>query len=80
VRKNRGVRTDRWKLIHFWEQPQEWELYDLKNDPDETNNLAHRPEHAERVRQLQATLAELRREVGDVDPPGPPPTAGPCTR
>ncbi len=26
---------DRWKLIHFYEQPEEWELYDLKSDPDE---------------------------------------------
>ncbi len=79
VRKNRGVRTDRWKLIHFWEQPEEWELYDLKNDPDEINNLAARPEQTGRVKQLQAKLEELRRQVGDVDPPGPAPTAIPCT-
>jgi len=44
ARKNRGVRTDRWKLIHFWEQPEEWELYDLRSDPDETVNLAGRRE------------------------------------
>jgi len=79
VRKNRGVRTDRWKLIHFWEQPEEWELYDLKNDSDETNNLANRPEHSERVRILRAKLAELRREVGDMDPPSPAPSVLPCT-
>ncbi len=79
VRKNRGIRTDRWKLIHFWEQPEEWELYDLGSDPDETKNLAGRPEHAERIKQLRADLERLRREVGDVDPPGPAPAAGPCT-
>jgi arylsulfatase A-like enzyme len=79
VRKNRGIRTDRWKLIHFWEQPEEWELYDLQNDPDEINNLAARPEHAERIKQLRLKLEELRREVGDVDRPGPASPAGPCT-
>lgn len=78
VRKNRGVRTARWKLIHFWEQPEEWELYDLKNDPDEMINLAGRREHARTERALRARLAELRAELGDVDPPGPVPVAQPC--
>lgn len=79
VRKNRGIRTDRWKLIHFWEQPEEWELYDLQTDPDETVNLAGRSEHAPTMLRLRARLEQLRREVGDVDPPGPAPLAGPCT-
>ena len=78
VRKNRGIRTERWKLIHFFEQPQEWELYDLETDPDETVNLAGRPDQRERVRQLRDRLEALRRELGDLDPPGPPPVAAPC--
>lgn len=76
VRKNRGVRTARWKLIHFWEEPQEWELYDLTNDPDETRNLIS--ERGDVVPDLKNRLAELRRETGDVDPPGPAPTAVTC--
>jgi arylsulfatase A-like enzyme len=79
VRKNRGVRTERFKLIHFWEQPEEWELYDLVADPDETTNLAGRPDQADRVRRLQARLAELRREVGDLEDPKPPPAAAACS-
>jgi arylsulfatase A-like enzyme len=78
VRKNRGVRTSRWKLIHFWEQPEEWELYDLRNDPDETQNLAYDRQHAAVVAQLKKRLAELRRESGDVDVAGPAPIAKPC--
>ena len=70
VRKNRGIRTDRWKLIQFWEEPQEWELYDLASDPDEMKNLYGKREHAERVKALRAKMDTLRREVGDVDPPG----------
>ena len=78
ARKNRGVRTARWKLIHFWEQPEEWELYDLQNDPDETVNLAYRREHAATMATLRTRLDALRRELGDADPPGPPPVAEPC--
>ncbi|HWL38957.1 MAG TPA: sulfatase [Gemmatimonadaceae bacterium] len=78
VRKNRGVRTNRWKLIHFWEQPEEWELYDLRNDPDETRNLISDTRHAALVRQLRKRLADLRLATGDTDPPGPPPVAKEC--
>ena len=69
VRKHRGVRTKRWKLIH-WDYPQEWELYDLAADPHEKSNLSGQPQYAAEERKLRARLAELRRELGDVDPPG----------
>jgi arylsulfatase A-like enzyme len=78
VRKNRGVRTATHKLIHFYEQPEEWELYDLVSDPDETVNLASRPDQSARLRELKANLERLRRDLGDVDPPGPPPVSPPC--
>jgi arylsulfatase A-like enzyme len=78
VRKHRGVRTARWKLIHFFEQPEEWELYDLQADPDETRNLAGLRQHERTVQSLRARMAQLRRELGDADPPGPPPVAPGC--
>lgn len=70
VRKHRGVRTERWKLIHFWEQPDEYALYDLETDPHELVNLAARPEQAGRVALLRRRLMELRTETADIDPPG----------
>lgn len=78
VRKNRGVRTKRWKLIHFFEQPQEWELYDLESDPLERTNLANDRRHAATLASLKIRMAELRHELGDEDPPGPPPIAPLC--
>ena len=70
ARKHRGVRTERWKLIHFWEQPEEWALYDLEEDPDEMVNLAGRSEHARLVAELKQRIVRLRAQIGDVDPPG----------
>ena len=78
AKKNRGIRTERWKLIHFFEQPQEWELYDLKADPDERRNLATETKHAKQLATLKTRMEELRRELGDADPPGPPAVAPLC--
>ena len=78
VRKNRGIRTERWKLIHFFEQPEEWELYDLAGDPEETKNLARDPAHSATLGALKSRMAELRRELQDFDPPGPAPRAEGC--
>jgi arylsulfatase A-like enzyme len=65
VRPCRGVRTERYKYIHYFTEPQEFELYDLKQDPEELHNLYGDPAHAELTRQLTARLGELRRETGD---------------
>jgi arylsulfatase A-like enzyme len=35
----RMIRTKRWKLIHHYEDEAKNELYDLKNDPGELENL-----------------------------------------
>jgi arylsulfatase A-like enzyme len=78
IRKHRGIRSTRWKLLHFWEQPEEWELFDLETDPDETTNLAGRAEQAGILQEMKQRLAEYRRAIGDVDPPGSNVVALPC--
>jgi arylsulfatase A-like enzyme len=65
VRPCRGIRTERYKLIHFFLQPEEFELYDLKTDPDEAHNLYGNPAYAELTAHLKERLAALRSETND---------------
>ena len=43
VKRHYGVRTERYKLIHFYNDIDEWELYDLQEDPTEMHNLYGQP-------------------------------------
>lgn len=70
VQKHYGVRTDRHKLIYFHELD-EWELYDLEQDPNELNNVYGNPDYAEVVDQLKAELTRLRAELKVTDDAGP---------
>jgi len=66
VRPHRGIRSDRYKLIHYYLEPEEFELYDLQEDPGEIHNLYTRPESASLVAALRHRLEELRGETGDM--------------
>ena len=53
------VRTRDWKLVHFLDEP--WgQLFDLKNDPDENNNLWNQSAASGKQAELLATLREWR--------------------
>lgn len=65
VQKHYGVRTDRYKLIHFYDLD-EWELYDLETDPKEMRNAYGDPARAQIAQQMKGELARLRRQL-DVD-------------
>jgi N-acetylglucosamine-6-sulfatase len=67
-----GVRTDRWKLIHYPDIDDIDELYDLGRDPLEMTNLALRPDHADQHQQLRAELDRLVVETGYGATPLPP--------
>jgi arylsulfatase A-like enzyme len=66
TRAHYGVRTRTHKLIYFWKKDQ-WELFDLVNDPYELHNLYGEPGQAELTRAMQEELAKLKRESGDHD-------------
>lgn len=63
VKPQRGVRTETHKLIHYYEEPQEVELYDLSKDPNELKNLANDPVHAELRKALLERIEVLRKEL-----------------
>jgi arylsulfatase A-like enzyme len=65
VRKNRGVRTERYKLIHYYEVPEEFELYDLQEDPGELHNLYGDARYASLAKELYQRIRELRQETDD---------------
>jgi arylsulfatase A-like enzyme len=66
VKPSRGVRTDRYKLIHYFLPPQEFELYDLQEDPGELHNLYGEPTHASLARDLRDRIDQLRKDTADV--------------
>lgn len=61
-----GVRTDRYKLI-FFDKLNQWELYDLKNDPGEMTNIYGNKENASLVTRLKKEMYRLKKELGDTD-------------
>jgi arylsulfatase A-like enzyme len=66
VARHYGVRTDRHKLI-FFDELNEWELYDLEKDPREMNNVYEDPAYADVVKRLEAELRNLREKYKDDD-------------
>jgi arylsulfatase A-like enzyme len=63
VRPHRGIRNERYKLIHYVMQPQEFELYDLAADPGETNNLYGQPQVQTVQQELWKRLDQLQAEI-----------------
>ena len=74
-----GIRTNDFKLIFFYglpldavgakkkPTPPHWELYDLRNDPEEMNNVVESPEYADQLANLKQQLLNVKRQVGDTD-------------
>ena len=67
VKRHYGVRTDRYKLIHFYYDVDEWELYDLEKDPHEMKSVYNDPDYADIQATLHKKLDELRVKYKDSD-------------
>lgn len=65
VKRHYGIRTDRYKLIHFYHDVDEWELYDLDTDPEELRNVYADPEYREIREELTRKLGEVQSRYGD---------------
>jgi arylsulfatase A-like enzyme len=60
----RAWRDERWKIIHY-PVIGRTQLFDLREDPQETEDLAGEARQAGRLARLLAELEEARREAGD---------------
>ncbi len=66
VRRHYGIRTDRYKLIHFYgHDVNSWELFDLKNDPHEMHNLYGQPGVERLQRDMHHRLELLQIQYDD---------------
>jgi arylsulfatase A-like enzyme len=59
VPRHEGVRTDRYKLIHFYDTD-DWELFDLDKDPQEMVSVFGKMAYSSVVRMMKAELAGLK--------------------
>lgn len=67
VKRHYGIRTDQYKLIHFYNDIDEWEMYDLKKDPEEMNNIYNDPAYITIRKKMRSQLNELRKKYKDSD-------------
>ena len=65
VKRHYGVRTERWKLVHFYNDIDWWELYDLEADSHELHNLYGEPAYADTEARLHEELRRLQQQYGD---------------
>lgn len=62
VKQHYGIRNEQHKLIHFYNDIDAWELYDLESDPGEMKNVYNDPKNANLVAKLKEDLQVLRAE------------------
>lgn len=60
VRPHEAVVTQRYKLAHYYADVDDWELYDLERNPQETRNFISDPAYGQVVEDLRAELGRLR--------------------
>lgn len=66
VKRHYGVKTaDGWKLIHFYNDINSWELYNLNDDPREMNNLYGKPGTEQVTKRLMKELVKLQKQYDD---------------
>jgi arylsulfatase A-like enzyme len=69
VLQHLGVRNDRYKLIYFY-TVNEWQLFDLKKDPDELKNRAADKRYQTILADMKRELLRLRDVYDDHEPAG----------
>ena len=65
IPRHYGIRTERYKLIHFYQFGNEWEMYDLKEDPDELTNIYGEADKKSLQKDLKEQLVAIRKFYDD---------------
>ena len=65
VKRHYGIVTKEFKLVHFYYDVDEWELYNRLNDPLELKNVYNDPDYEMIVEELKIKLADLRVKYKD---------------
>lgn len=65
VQPHYGVSTGKYKLIHYYYDMDEWELFDLENDKNEMRNLYGKPQYSKITKELKSKIKELQIQYGD---------------
>ena len=65
IPRHYGIRTKRYKLMHFYQFGKEWEMYDLKTDPDELTNIYGNKKVEKLQKSLTNRLKNLRKHYED---------------
>ena len=65
VPRHYGARTEQYKLMKFYQFGDEWEFYDLKNDPDELTNQYKNPAYANKIAEVRKEMDRLRKQYDD---------------
>jgi arylsulfatase A-like enzyme len=68
VKRHYGVRNERYKLIHFYNDADYWELFDMQEDPHELVNRYDDPAYADVRNEMMQLLTDLQTEYKDLDP------------
>ena len=67
VQRHYGIRTNHYKLIHFYYDSDTWELYDMEKDPSEMINVYNKPEYENIQKEMHKKLVAIRKKYGDSD-------------
>jgi arylsulfatase A-like enzyme len=65
VKRHYGMSTERYKLIHYYYDIDEWELYDIQTDPMEMKNVYKDPSYASVRADLHKRLTNLMAKYKD---------------
>ena len=65
VKRHYGISTERYKLMHYYYDIDEWELFDLATDPGEMKNVYDDPSYSSVRTVLHKKLAELMIQYND---------------